>query len=275
MSVRSSAHVHTEFCHGDVAAHVCEAAYEKGFISLGFTSHAPMPYGYGQRAAEPQSWKTAYLQELNRLRQVWAGRIKIYRAIERDDCATLSPHGFDYFIGSVHDLPTSDGGHVSVDGKSEPLRAYIEQECGCNGLALARRYFAAITAYNHAMRPPITGHFDLIRKNNPILHFLDEDSPAYQRLALDALDTLRGSGTLLELNTGGIARGYLPTPYPAPFILKAWREWGGEVILNSDCHDARYLDCYFEEGEALLRALGYNHTVRLGAGDEMWERYKL
>lgn len=50
MSVRSSAHVHTEFCHGDVAAHVCEAAYEKGFISLGFTSHAPM-------ASAPQSRK--------------------------------------------------------------------------------------------------------------------------------------------------------------------------------------------------------------------------
>ena len=38
MSVRSSAHVHTEFCHGDVAAHVCEVAYEKGFPIHGLES---------------------------------------------------------------------------------------------------------------------------------------------------------------------------------------------------------------------------------------------
>lgn len=275
MSVRSSAHVHTEFCHGDIAAHVCEVAYERGFISLGFSSHAPTPYGYGPRAADPVSWKAAYLQELNRLRDVWAGRMKIYRAIERDDYAAMDPADFDYFIGSVHDLFTPGGVRVAVDGGSAPLQDYIEKECGGDGMELARRYYRAIVDYHQAWHPPITGHFDLLRKNNAVLHFLDEDSPAYRRLALDSLDALRGSGTLLELNTGGIARGYLPTPYPAPFILKAWREWGGEVILNSDCHDARYIDCYFDEAEALLRSLGYDHTIRLGAGDEMWERYCL
>ena len=61
------------------------------------------------------------------------------------------------------------------------------------------------------------------------------------------------TGALLEVNTGAIARGYLATPYPAPFLLEEWRAWGGEVILNSDCHDARYLDAGFDGAEEFIQ----------------------
>lgn len=277
MSVLSSAHVHTEFCHGEPAAKMCETAYAKGFVSIGFTSHSPMPYTsiYNHRNPVPDPWDESYKKELNRLKALWEGKLKIYIGVERDYYSKLDPSGFDYFIGSVHDLETADGDHIPVDSEADALKKYLEQECNGDGMELARRYFALITAYQQEWHPPITGHFDLIRKNNPILHFVDEESTAYQKLALDTLDTLRGSGTLLEINTGGIARRYLPTPYPAPFLLKAWKEFGGEVIINSDCHEAQYLDCYFSESEDLLRSLGYDHAVRLGAGQEMWERYKL
>jgi len=113
-----------------------------------------------------------------------------------------------------------------------------------------------------------------VRKNNAVLKLYDEESPAYRRLALDALSALRDTGALLEVNTGAMARGYLKTPYPAPFLLQAWKEWGGEVIINSDCHDARYLDWGYQEAEALLRSLGYDSAVRLGQTD-MWERFAL
>ena len=76
------------------------------------------------------------------------------------------------------------------------------------------------------------------------------------------------------MNTGAMARGYLDTPYPAPFLLREWKNWGGEVIVNSDCHDMRFLTFGFEEAEALLLSLGYDHAVRLGQS-EMWERFPL
>ena len=85
---------------------------------------------------------------------------------------------------------------------------------------------------------------------------------------------MKDTGALLELNTGPIARGKLNTPYPACFLLSAWQKWGGEVIINSDCHDVRFLDAYFPEAEALLLSLGYDHAVRLGR-DTLWERYSL
>ena len=34
-------------------------------------------------------------------------------------------------------------------------------------------------------------------------------------------------GTLLEINTGAIFRGYRTTPYPAPVLLREGREMGG------------------------------------------------
>ena len=46
------------------------------------------------------------------------------------------------------------------------------------------------------------------------------------------------------------------------------------MIVNSDCHDMRYLDVHFVESEELLRSLGYDHAVRLGKS-ALWERYAL
>ena len=40
--ILSSAHIHTTFCDGKSTAHdMAQMAYKMGFVSLGFTSHAP------------------------------------------------------------------------------------------------------------------------------------------------------------------------------------------------------------------------------------------
>ena len=85
------------------------------------------------------------------------------------------------------------------------------------------------------------------------------------------------TGALLEVNTGGVARGYMSEPYPAAFLLKEWRTWGGEVIINSDCHDAKLLDAGYTQAEEILLFLGYDHVVRLSPNPEegMWERIGL
>ena len=44
--------------------------------------------------------------------------------------------------------------------------------------------------------------------------------------------------------------------------------------MTSDCHNVKFLDAYYNEAEALLRSLGYDHAVRLGK-TEKWERYSL
>ena len=272
MSVLSCAHVHTTFCDGKTPApEMARAAWERGFVSLGFTSHAPQhfdpPYGMLPENEAP------YRAQVRALQKEYEGRMTIYLGIERDFYSCVTPRDYDYFIASVHYLlPGED--FVAVDGSPERLRQYIDEELGGNGLEAARRYYALVQGYVLASSPQIIGHFDLIRKHNPAWHFFDEDSPAYRKIALEALENVASGGALLEVNSGAIARGLQTTPYPSAFLLRRWRELGGEVIINSDCHDVRYLETFFPESEALLKALGYDHAVRLGK-KEMWERYFL
>jgi histidinol-phosphatase (PHP family) len=96
-------------------------------------------------------------------------------------------------------------------------------------------------------------------------------------MALEALRAMRETNALLEVNTGGVARGYMTSPYPSNLLLKEWKVWGGEVIVNSDCHNVKLLDAGYEQAEEILLSLGFDHAVRLSANPEkgMWERFAL
>ncbi len=273
MSILSCAHVHTTYCDGKTPAKdMAKRADELGFVSLGFTSHAPQTFDPGY--CIPPEQEEAYKAEIRALRAEYAGRMTVYLGVERDLYSCCSTEGYDFFIASVHYFPRPDGHHSPVDATPEKLRQYVETECGGDGLKMAKQYFTMLRDYVLSSHAPIIGHYDLPQKNNAVLHLYDEESPAYQKLTLDCLRPLADTGALLEVNTGAMARGYLSTPYPSPTLLKAWKEWGGEVIVNSDCHDARYLTTGFEEAEALLLSLGYDHAVRLGR-DTLWERFAL
>ncbi len=273
MSILSCAHTHTTFCDGKTpAADMARRAFESSFVSLGFSSHAPQHFD-PKYCVSPDR-EDEYKNEIRALAREYDGRMPIYLGIERDLYSCANPAGYDYFIAAVHYFEKPDGRHAAVDGYPESLKAYVDEFCGGDGMEMAKRYFALLRDYVLESRPAIIAHFDLLRKNNAVLHIYDEDSPAYRRLALDALRPLADTGALLEVNTGAMARGYLSTPYPAAFLLKEWKAWGGEVIVNSDCHDMKFLTCGFDEAEQLLLSLGYDHAVRLGQR-EMWERFRL
>ena len=272
MSVLSSAHVHTPFCDGRTPAQdMARAAYEKGFVSLGFSSHAPQMFD--PPCCIAPSREDAYKAQIRALRAEYEGRMRIYLGIERDVFACVGPEDYEYFIASVHYLPLN-GEYVAIDGTPEDFLRCVNEGFGGDALAMARRYFSLLRDSVRKDRAPIIGHFDLLRKNNAVLHLLDEEGPSYRNLALETLESLADTGSFLEVNTKAMIKGRLQTPYPAAFLLSAWKNWGGEVIINSDCHDAKYLDAYYPEAEALLLSLGYDHAVRLGA-KEMWERYPL
>ncbi|MBR3015639.1 MAG: histidinol-phosphatase HisJ family protein [Clostridia bacterium] len=273
MSVLSSAHVHTTYCDGKTPAReMAKRAYELGFISLGFTSHAPQTFDPGY--CIPPEQEDAYKAEISAVKKEYKGRMAVYTGVERDLYSCCSTEGYDYFIASVHYFLLPDGHHCPIDASPDRLKKYVDEQCGGNGLEMARRYFCLLRDYVLSSHSPVIGHFDLLRKNNAVLHLYDENGAAYRDLSLDCLRPLADTGALLEVNTGAMARGYLSTPYPSPTLLKAWKEWGGEVIINSDCHDARYLTAGYDDAEALLQSLGYDHAVRLGR-DTLWERYSL
>lgn len=61
--ILSSAHVHTTFCDGKTPAReMAKKAYEMGFVSLGFTSHAAQTFDPGY-CIEPAREKD-YIKEM-------------------------------------------------------------------------------------------------------------------------------------------------------------------------------------------------------------------
>lgn len=278
MPFASNAHTHCAFCDGkDTIPELLEAARERGFVSLGFSSHAAQ--GFDAEHSMSEAKQRGYLEELRAL-QHSAPPLRVWAGLELD--ALAHPRELelackaDYLIGSTHYvLAKPDGECVAVDGDPLRLRAYVEERFAGDGLALARRFYQIASDFLLRRRPDIIGHFDLVRIHAARLHLFEESDPAYRRLALDALERVYPCGAVLEVNTGGMARGYLPTPYPTPELLGAWREMGGRVTLTSDCHNRLLLDFAFEEGLALLRRLGYQSVLRLGTGAELWEEEAL
>ncbi len=279
MTFVSNAHTHSRWCDGlDAIPDMVEAARALGFVSLGFSSHARQ--GFDPAYSMAPDAQAGYFAELRALQgepglpRLWAG-LEL-DALAHPDCRREAFAHADYVIGSAHYLCESYGGApVAVDGDPVLLRRYVDEVYHGDGLAMARDYFAIEVKALLRDRPQIIGHFDLLRKYAVRLSLFDEADPAYRRLALSALEQAFPCGGVLEINTGGMARGYLTTPYPTLELLCAWHELGGQITLTSDCHDRRYLAHAFPEAAALARQAGFRTALRLGAGTKLWEETTL
>ena len=101
-----------------------------------------------------------------------------------------------------------------------------------------------------------------MKKNNRDSMFFDETEKWYTDAAFSALDSIAGSESALEVNTGGVARGTTSTVYPSPWILKECSKRGIPVFLNSDAHNPENLIFHFEESFDILKNCGFS-SVRI------------
>ena len=280
MRFLSNAHTHSTYCDGkSTVTEMIEKAKELGFTSLGFSGHGEQ--GFDSNYAMDGGREIAYLNELRALQQK-TGKLRIWAGVEEDILApelVKARHRkqLDYVLCSSHYVHNPDGTPakmdgewVAIDGSSAQMRQYVDRFMDGDGLAMVRHYYDTFCTALRAQRVDVIGHFDLIRKNAVKAGLFDENDPAYRRIALDALESIRGVG-VLEVNTGAMARGYMETPYPTLVLLGAWREMGGEVTITSDCHRAEHLDFGFDTAMKLLCRAGYRRVLRLGSGSELWQ----
>lgn len=254
-NTKQNLHVHSIYCDGkDTPEEMIEAAIAAGFGSLGFSIHSYMSCSKSGFLSLEKNEK--YNVEIERLKQKYKGIFPIYRGVEQDIFADYPPNGYDYAIGSVHYLHTSEG-LVTFDVGLEKTLAYVEKYFAGDGMAFAKAYYETLaTAPDHG-RFDIIGHFDLITKHNETHPFIDTDAKEYKRYFAEAIDALAGKIPFFELNTGAIARGYRTTPYPSLEITKLLREKGFGATISSDCHDKRMVDYGYDDAAEFLRAAGY------------------
>lgn len=268
MIIKSNMHAHTTWCDGaDTPSAMAQAAYELGFEGLGFSGHSPTPF---DPTCPGISSEAGYRADIEALKAEYAGRMSILCGVEEDLFATVSQDAYDYRIGSVHYIKDAAGNYIAVDGDRPQVQKLLKETFAGNGLALARTFYESTVLNVQTNRPDIVGHFDLLVKHNASGILFDENSSAYRDIALQALDAvadeLLAYGGILELNTGGMARGYRQTPYPANFLLRHAAQRGVRVMINSDSHSVKTIDYAFDTALECIKTAGFASLVVLRQG---------
>jgi histidinol-phosphatase (PHP family) len=274
---KSSFHSHSRFDDGcgELEQYII-SAISKGFRVFGFSAHSPVAF--------ETDWNMKsecfdeYVQTIKHLKDKYNGIIEIYTGMETDyypGCIDWrTKNGIDYTIGSVHLIRNEETGiYMPLDGTREEFECTLRELFDNDIRALVKAYYGQIREMLLKMPPNIVGHLDVIRKNNANGRYFDEEDDYYREEVLKTLEIISLSNAIVEVNTGGIARGYMPEPYPSRWILEACLEMDIPVMVNSDSHHPDNIDFWYEEAHELLKSVGYRHQ-RILSGNE-WRDVKL
>ena len=254
-----SVHTHADFCDGkNTLAEMAAAAYDAGVRYYGVSCHSHTPIPADEGAVLPRDMR-AYRRAVLELRAEYAGRMEVLLGLEWDSQSDIAPEGFDYWIGSVHYQKGGNGRFYAADWGEEHFTACRDELFGGDALAVAEGYFREVCRVA-AKKPPILGHFDIITQHNEGGRLFDGAAPRYRAAALEALHTADPAVSLLEINTGGVSRGYRTTPYPALFLLREWKAMGGRIILTSDSHSASTIVSGYGQAVELARSAGFERS---------------
>ncbi|MEL7647076.1 MAG: histidinol-phosphatase [Sedimentibacter sp.] len=261
----SNLHTHTAYCDGKYGAEdMILAAVNSNFQSIGISTHGPTPFFSDWNIQAGHVNK--YIEEVTYLKEKYKSSIEVFLGMELDyipgigfDELSLSLiDKLDYYIGSVHYLGYFKNGVMwTVDYNLDELTRGINECFKGDARMAVETYYNVISEMAFKHQPPIIGHLDLFKKNNKENALFDEREEWYVRAVDSCLDVIKNTCSSIEVNTGGIARGYTTEQYPSTFILKMIREKNIPIVINSDAHKVDGIDCKFDEMYSLVRSLGF------------------
>lgn len=242
--IKKDYHVHTVYSDGkDSLEDVVLSAIDKGMSEIGFSDHS---YTFFDQSYCVKREKTEeYIAEISRLKEKYAGKIKILCGIEQDFYSTEPTDKFDYAIGSVHYLK-KDGVFIPVDESKEILAAGVKECFGGDYLSACEEYYKTVGEFSEREDIKIIGHFDLIAKFNGDGSLFDEQNGRYISAWQNAAEKLVKSGKVFEINTGALRKGLRSDAYPAKSIRDYIKSIGGKFVLSSDSHKKEDLLFSFE-----------------------------
>jgi histidinol-phosphatase (PHP family) len=268
-------HTHSSYCDGarDPEEYVVEAL-SKGFHTLGFSSHAPVPFE-NNFAIKNEDELSNYCETVRNLKEKYSDRISIYLGLELDYIEGITGNfselkskcRLDYTIGSVH-LVSNDAknGLWFIDGPR--VESYDEglKNVFSGDVKLAiSKYYEQVKKMVITQKPDILGHFDKIKMHNKDRYF-KEDEPWYQDLVMDLLDTIIIAGVIPEVNTRGIYKKRSSDLYPGVWVLKEMKRKNIPITLSADAHLPTEIDGYYAETIEILKETGYKSLLCLYNG---------
>ncbi len=258
---------------------IVQCAIARGFTHYGLSEHSPryeevdlFPEEVDGGVAGLHRLFDEYVVEARRLQEAYADRIELLVGFEteklpRDNWADTmrglrERHGFDYIVGSVHDL---EGRWVDF---SEEITAELASACG-GVVEMQKLYFDSLCELIVTLRPEVVGHVDLIRKFDGMDVELD---PALSSHVERALEATRSVDARLDVNAGAHRHGLSPV-YPLPTILKRAREMGVGVTLGDDAHGVASVGDGLDVCVGKIADAGYRQIDFLTkrSGEVVWE----
>ncbi|MBR6502707.1 MAG: histidinol-phosphatase [Clostridia bacterium] len=232
-------HTHTTYCDGkSTAEEMIQKAIELGFSKLGFSGHS-----YTEFDLEPcmtREGTEEYKKEIIRLKEKYKDKIEIFLGIEYDYHSVEPMDGYDYILGSVHYL-FKDGEYLCIDYSRQVQIDAVNKHYGGDYYAYIEDYYNTVADLYNKLKCDVIGHFDLITKYNADGSLFDVNHPRYIAAWKKAADAIIKTPAVVEINTGGMARGHVNHPYPSKEIIDYFKQNGKKLIFSSDCHNKDFL----------------------------------
>ncbi|MDX9775054.1 MAG: histidinol-phosphatase [Petrimonas sp.] len=271
-------HCHSIFCDGSSPLReYADAAISKGFHTLGFSSHAPLPIE-NKFALRDEQTLLQYAVEVKQLSREYQSQLKIYTALEIDYIPGISDDfdhlrklaSLDYVIGGVHLIRNASQEQLwFIDGPRQEI--YVEGLQQIFGGDIQK----AVTTYWQQMRdmittqkPDIVAHLDKIKMHNQNRFFSTTDN-WYVEQVEQTLEVIAAAGTIVEVNTRGLYKGRSDELFPGEAILTLMLELNIPVTVSSDSHRPEEIDGFYPQAYETLRRIGYRQVKCFT--DKGWE----
>jgi histidinol-phosphatase (PHP family) len=268
-------HTHSTYCDGkSTLKEIIEHASALGLKSLGFSSHAPLPFDC--KWCMPESRLEEYLQEISILKK--SNELEIYSGLEVDYIPDIiGPRALaarlDYTIGSVHFVEGfRDGRRWEIDGSHSSFLEGLEKIFSGNFKEVAIRYFELTREMVTHSSPTIVGHLDKLKTQNIENKFFDEKELWYREQIELTLESIQQSGCIVEVNTRGVYQKKSATTYPSPWILELILQKKIPVTLSSDAHHYEDLINQFSATALVLKQIGFTTIQMMYNGQ--WRSFK-
>jgi histidinol-phosphatase (PHP family) len=266
----SNFHTHSTYCDGKASLKDNVEASRRGIHWLGFSSHAPVPFDCAwtmkQESLQPYILELSALKKLN-------PQLEIYAGLEVDYIPGVTSPGLfqrqlDYTIGSIHFVDAlPDGVRWEVDGPHTKFLDGLEKIFHNKIQDAVTRYFELTRRMLEDSPPTVLGHMDKIKIQNTGHTLFDESEAWYREEVKKTIETIKRSGTIVEVNTRGIYQKKSDTPYPSPWILEILYQKNIPVTLSSDAHHPDDLVNQFPETAAVLKKIGFRKLSVLSQGE--------
>ncbi|EME80150.1 uncharacterized protein MYCFIDRAFT_216119 [Pseudocercospora fijiensis CIRAD86] len=203
-----------------------------------------------------------FYHEARRLQKKYADQIQLLIGFEgewiRDSSLDLiqnllKTYEVDLFVGSVHHVHT-----IPIDYDT-PYYHKAREVAGGSDERIFEDYFDSQYEMLKALKPPLIGHFDLIRlkSDEPDLSF--KTWPAVWQKIMRNLRFIAEYGGVLELNSSALRKG-MTEAYPQAEICREFKDLGGRFTFSCDSHGVEQVGLNFAK-------MLDNNVLRAGIGE--------